>query len=57
MKDTMNSRNIAKYHKMLAADVKPSEISKALKVSPETLKRFAPKKAKVETKPQAAVSK
>ncbi len=49
MKNTMNSRNIAKFHKLLKADVKPAEISMQLKVEVNTLKMFTPeaiKKAK-----------
>ncbi len=49
MKNTMNSRNIAKFHKLLKADMKPAEISRQLKVEVDTLKLFTPealKKAK-----------
>ncbi len=46
MKDTMNSRDIAKFHKLLLKDVSNDDISKFLQVSVETLKRFTPEKIK-----------
>jgi len=45
MKSTMNKRDIAKFHKMLEAEVSVDKISKALKVDKDTLKKFAPAKA------------
>ena len=44
MKNTMNSRNIAKYHKLLDAEVSLKKISAFLKVSEATLKKFTPEK-------------
>jgi predicted transcriptional regulator len=41
----MNSRDIAKYRKLLEQDVNVDKISKFLGVSKDTLKKFAPKKA------------
>ena len=52
MKDTMNSRDIAKYHKLLDEDVSEKKISDYLQVSVATLKRFTPeaiKKAKAKS--------
>lgn len=64
MKSTMNKRDIAKYHKLLAQDVKPEKISKFLGVTSETLKLFEPvtlakaKKDKgVTTKPSKSTKK
>ena len=42
MKATMNSRNIAKFHKMLRAEVPLSKCSKLLKIEVKTLKKFTP---------------
>lgn len=57
MKNTMNKSDIARFHKLLADEVKPSECSKILKVSPATLKKFTPeavKKAKEASAARAA---
>ena len=43
MKETMNNRNIARYHKLLKAKFDLDEISAALKITVATLKRFSPK--------------
>lgn len=46
MKSTMNSRDIAKFHKLLAAEVSSNEIVKILGIEVETLKKFTPEKVK-----------
>ena len=42
MKTTMNSRDIAKYHKFLKAEMPVKKIGKLLGVDESTLKKFAP---------------
>ncbi len=44
MKNTMNNRDIASYHKMLKAKESLSNISNILKVSKDTLAKFTPEK-------------
>lgn len=46
MKTTMNQRDVARMNKLLAQEVKPAEIAKALKVDPKTLKSFMDYEAK-----------
>lgn len=52
MKSTMNKRDIAKYHKLLAEEVSIDKISKFLKIDKATLKKFTPKGVK----PKAAAA-
>ena len=42
MKTTMNSRDIAKFHKYLKADVSMEKCVKALGVDKKTLAKFTP---------------
>ncbi len=42
MKNTMNSRNVSKFHKMLKAEVSIGDCSKALNISKKTLESFTP---------------
>jgi len=42
IKETMNKRDVARYHKMLADDVSIKEISKVMLISEKTLRRFTP---------------
>lgn len=44
MKKTMDQRNIRRFHKLLARDVPLEAISKSIKVSVDTLKKFTPEK-------------
>ena len=60
MKDTMNRKNVARFHRMLADEVPLSKCSKMLKISIKTLKKFTPeafKKAGVKTTSIAASPK
>ena len=38
----MNKANVAKFHKLLKADVPKKEIAAILKVDPKTLAKFTP---------------
>jgi len=42
MKNTMNQRNVAEFHKLLKNDVPYEEISKYMQIEIKTLKRFTP---------------
>lgn len=42
MKDTMNSRNVAKYHKLLDAGESLAKISAFLRITESTLEKFTP---------------
>jgi len=42
IKNTMNKRDVARYHKMLADDISIKEISKAMLISEKTLRIFTP---------------
>ena len=55
MKNTMNSRDIAKFHKYLKAEVSVEKCSKALGVSKKILAKFTPEAIdKVKAKQTAA---
>jgi len=62
MKKTMNSRDVAKFHKYLDQDISIEKCSKALGVDKVTLKKFTPeavakaKGAKPAVKPAAAAA-
>ena len=43
MKDTMNSRDVARFHKYLEQDISIAECSKSLGVSKKALAKFMPK--------------
>jgi hypothetical protein len=60
MKDTMNNRDIAKFHKLLDAEVSMKKCSDSLGVSVKALNKFTPdaiKKAKVKDAPQKEAPK
>ena len=42
MKETMNSRDISKFHKYLEQEISMEKCSKALGVSKKTLNKFTP---------------
>ena len=57
MKTTMNSRDIAKYHKFLKAEMPVKRIGKLLGVDEKTLKKFAPDALALVKKKQAEGNK
>ena len=56
MKHTMNSRDVAKYHKYLEQDISLEECSKFLGISKTTLLRFSPEKTKAAQEKALAIA-
>ena len=44
MKNTMNKRDVVRFHKFLDTDMKIGECAKAMKIELDTLKKFTPEK-------------
>lgn len=57
MKKTMNSRDIARFHKYLEAEVSIKECSKSLGIEQKTLAKFTPEAIVAAKKKQAMASK
>ena len=56
MKTTMDKRNVAKFHKLLAEKISVAKCSKLLKIAVKTLNKFTPEKVAVFKKKQAEIA-
>lgn len=57
IKETMNKRDIVRFHKLLEDNISLKEISKMLLITPKTLEKFSPELVKKANQRKASIRK